>query len=551
MEIFHRGAAATVARTLRTARVRPPFRHTWALQGVSHNQSRCKSQMLSVAELKEPDYAKVKVVEGFGDALAELPELHLDGRASGTSAENPCRGIALDQPLPLDGVLSPPGPPQMRCSQLDNGVRIVSIDKHALVTSLGLFVHAGSRFESPETLGMSHFIELMAFKSSGHLNQVSTLKTVEQLGATVSCRVGREDILYMAEVLREYVPIVLPLMVGNVLMPELAPEEVEAAHQMVAQSRTMLEMNQDGFLAEHLHAAAFKGNTLGNWLYASDENLHCFTPQAIREYMMQHFSPQRMILVGVNVDHDELCKWTARAFAESKGVPLKERREESPKYTGGEVRIACQNPLCHFMLGWESKGWMDRDLAALTVLQMLLGGGGSFSTGGPGKGMHTRLFTEVLNRYHWVESCQANSMMYSDSGIFSIYGTVLPQHAGDFVTIVSRIISSLASFSQIEVQRAKNALKSGIYMNLETKSVMMEDVGRQLVMGGKVGSASDFAQMIDAVTAHDLTAAAARCLSSQLTMVVYGDIASAPSYAQVEAVIKAPVEAIKKAAKKK
>lgn len=546
-EIAHRGAAAIVARALRASRTLPTFKHSWTY---SRCQIRCKSQMLSVAELKVPDYAEVKVVEGFGNALGELPELNLDGRSPGAGVDNPWQDLPLDQAVPLEGVITPPGPPRMRCSQLDNGVRIVSIDKHALVTSLGLFVHAGSRFETAETLGLSHFIELMAFKSTGHLNQVSTLKTVEQLGAAVSCRVGREDILYMAEVLREYVPIVLPLMIGNVLMPVLDPYEVEAAHQQVAQSRMMLEQNLDGLLAEHLHAAAYKGNTLGNWLYASDENVARFTPQAVRKYMLQHFSPERMILVGVNADHDELCKWAARAFAEGERIPFQSRTEDSPEYTGGEVRIAAANPLCHFMVGWESKGWNDRDLAALTVLQMLLGGGGSFSTGGPGKGMHTRLFTEVLNRYHWVESCQANSMMYTDSGIFSIYGTVLPQHSGDFVTVITRIIKSLATFSKIEVQRAKNALKSGIYMNLETKSVMMEDVGRQLVMGGKVGTASDFAKMIDAVSAEDLTAAAARCLSSKLTLVAYGDLSTAPSYAQVEAAIAGPIQSIKNAVKK-
>merc|ERR1719420_2449500 len=121
-------------------------------------------------------------------------------------------------------------------------------------------------------------------------------------------------------------------------------------------------------------------------------------------------------------------------------------------YTGGDLRIPEPNPLCHMMLGWEVKGgWNGQMLAAVTVLQMFLGGGGSFSTGGPGKGMHTRLYTEVLNRYHWVESCQASSVMYVDSGLFSIYGTVLPQHSGDFVTVISRIISSLATFSSIEV----------------------------------------------------------------------------------------------------
>merc|ERR1719163_1036178 len=124
-------------------------------------------------------------------------------------------------------------------------------------------------------------------------------------------------------------------------------------------------------------------------------------------------------------------------------------------YTGGEVRIARANPLCHLMLGWQVEGgWNGPDLATFTVLQMLLGGGGSFSTGGPGKGMHTRLYTDVLNMHHWVESCQANSVMYTDTGLFTLYGTVVPQHAAEYVMVVQRILRSLSRFSEEELRRA-------------------------------------------------------------------------------------------------
>merc|ERR1719420_2625595 len=114
-------------------------------------------------------------------------------------------------------------------------------------------------------------------------------------------------------------------------------------------------------------------------------------------------------------------------------------------YTGGDLRIPEPNPLCHMMLGWEVKGgWNGELLAAVTVLQMFLGGGGSFSTGGPGKGMHTRLYTHVLNRHHWVESCQASSIMYADTGMFTVYSTVEPPHAGRLVNVLAGIFSGLS-----------------------------------------------------------------------------------------------------------
>lgn len=54
--------------------------------------------------------------------------------------------------------------------------------------------------------------------------------------------------------------------------------------------------------------------------------------------------------------------------------------------------------LCHVMIGLEGYSHQDKDFIAMCVLNMMMGGGGSFSAGGPGKGMYTRLYTNVLNR---------------------------------------------------------------------------------------------------------------------------------------------------------
>merc|ERR1711959_241941 len=86
-----------------------------------------------------------------------------------------------------------------------------------------------------------------------------------------------------------------------------------------------------------------------------------------------------------------------------------------------------------------------------------------------------------------------------------------------------------------ELTRAKNALKSSIHMNLEAKSVAMEDAGRQMIMSGKVGSPADFAAMIDKVTDSDILAVAKKCASGKPTLVSYGDISYVPHYDAVAA----------------
>merc|ERR1712217_712788 len=134
----------------------------------------------------------------------------------------------------------------------------------------------------------------------------------------------------------------------------------------------------------------------------------------------------------------------------------------------------------------------------------------------------------------WVESCQASSVMYADSGLFTIYATVMPKHAEDFINVLVRIFQSLKGVTKIELQRAKNALKSSIHMNLEMRSVMMEDFGRQLILSGRVGNAQEFGQMIDAVTTDDLCNVLRNCLQTKITVVAYGAIENVPEYATIE-----------------
>lgn len=54
---------------------------------------------------------------------------------------------------------------------------------------------------------------------------------------------------------------------------------------------------------------------------------------------------------------------------------------------------------------------------AVVVLQTLLGGGESFSAGGPGKGMYSRLYRNVLNKFVWARGCTAFHSIYNETGL--------------------------------------------------------------------------------------------------------------------------------------
>ena len=198
---------------------------------------------------------------------------------------------------------------------------------------------------------------------------------------------------------------------------------------------------------------------------------------------------------------------------------------QKANYTGGFLSIppnptptTLQPPLTHIHLAFPALPITSTDIYALALLQTLLGGGGSFSAGGPGKGMYSRLYTNVLNQHGWVESCAAFNHSYSDSGLFGIAASCLPHKAAQMLEVICRELVALTlergynSLQEEEVQRARNQLKSSLLMNLESRMVELEDLGRQvLVQGNKVGVA-EMCGFIDRVSVQDLRRVASAVL---------------------------------------
>merc|ERR1719453_1636949 len=153
-----------------------------------------------------------------------------------------------------------PVAPKLQFSKLENGLKIASIDKQGLTATVGLYVSGGSRFETAGSFGAAAMVELMGYKSTAHLSNLRTLKTFETLGSTISVKAGREAVSYKAEILKEYLPFAVPLLVGNVLFPRLLPWEVKSAMKEVASAKAALEADTDAYVCELLQSTAFLNN---------------------------------------------------------------------------------------------------------------------------------------------------------------------------------------------------------------------------------------------------------------------------------------------------
>jgi processing peptidase subunit alpha len=171
---------------------------------------------------------------------------------------------------------------------------------------------------------------------------------------------------------------------------------------------------------------------------------------------------------------------------------------------------------------------------ALAVIQMLLGDGASFSSGGPGKGLLSRFYTGVMSGSYGIDNVNSLNLPYSDAGLFAVSLTcefhVLKRYLDRLaLELASLLYPANPSYpvQPIELSRAKNRLKSAMLYAREDVRVEAEDLGAQVLMNGYRLPIGDMLQRIADVSMADLQRVARRVFvdgvgNGELTIVARG-----------------------------
>ncbi|ERL94085.1 hypothetical protein D910_11367 [Dendroctonus ponderosae] len=410
---------------------------------------------------------------------------------------------------------------------MPNGLRVASENRFGEFCTVGVVIDSGSRYEVAYPSGISHFLEKLAFNSTKHYpDRDEIINKLEKHGGICDSQASRDTFIYAASAYTTGLNDVIQLLAEATLRPQITPEE-----------------------------AAYRDNTLGLPKLCPSKNLDKIDREMLFLYLSQHYTPQRMVVAGVGVEHERLVEAVQKYFVDSK--PLWEMEQLFGKknisgvdksvaqYTGGIEQEECDIPqfasaglpvLSHIMIGLEGCSHQDSDFIAMCVLNMMMGGGGSFSAGGPGKGMYTRLYTNVLNRYHWMYSATAYNHAYNDTGLFCIHASAPPNYVRDMVeVIVKELVNMASSIGDQELRRAKTQLQSMLLMNLESRPVMFEDIGRQVLATAHRKRPEYFIKEIEKITKDDIVQVAKRLLMSQPSVAARGDLRKMPSLEYIQA----------------
>ncbi|XP_053987995.1 mitochondrial-processing peptidase subunit alpha [Hylaeus volcanicus] len=444
---------------------------------------------------------------------------------------------------------------------LPNGLRVASENRFGQFCTVGVLLDSGPRYEIAYPSGISHFLEKLAFGSTKTFeNKDQIMLALEKHGGICDCQASRDAFVYAASAERHGLDTVVQILGDIVLRPQITQEEVSAARQMIRFELESLltRPEQEPILMDMIHAAAYRNNTLGLPKICPEENVDRIDRKVLFEYLRNHYTPSRMVVAGVGVKHEDLVSAVQRHFIDKKSIWEEEGEERGntnsvpsvdtsiAQYTGGYILEECNVPvyagpsglpeLSHIVIGLEGCSHQDPDFVAMCVLNMMMGGGGSFSAGGPGKGMYTRLYTNVLNRYHWLYNATAYNHAYADTGIFCIHASCTPSHVKEMVeVIVHEMVAMTSNIVDGELARAKKQLQSMLLMNLEHRPVIFEDIGRQVLATGSRKRPEYFIQAIDAISKDDINNVARRLLKSSPSVAARGEVRAVPSIGDIQA----------------
>lgn len=422
--------------------------------------------------------------------------------------------------------------PKTETTTLPNGLRVVSEETYRASSSLGLFVDAGSRYETDANNGISHLLEHMAFKTTQNRSSLRVVRDVEDMGGNVGAASAREYMVFTADVLRSNLDKATELVAETALKPKFTQWDIDDQRKIIRYELEEMEKNAQAMVTEMIFQAAYTDSSpLGRPLYMPRRNIDKIGSEELFAFTNEHFHVNRMILAAAGVEHAELVELAKKYFGSAK-TGNAAKAVPTTKYVGGEQRLRAESPQTQVAICFDVGGWKTDNLLAVCVLHMMLGGGSSFSPGGPGKGMYSRLYTNLLNQHHWIESATAFNSLHNDVGLLGIYGTCAPKDAGKLVDVMASELIDIAGKvpTEEETMRAKNQLKSSIVMNLDTTQILMEDIGRQFLVYGKREDPMSLCARIDKVTPQEVQKAAAAAISTPLTLAAFGDVSAVPSY---------------------
>ncbi|KTG35959.1 hypothetical protein cypCar_00025494, partial [Cyprinus carpio] len=401
------------------------------------------------------------------------------------------RSEALTEPLVTRKPAAAPAhaPQDVQVSKLPSGLLVASLENYSPVSKIGLFVKAGSRFETAENLGVTHILRLASNLTTKGASAFRICQGLEAAGASLSDGV-------------------IEYLINVTTAPDFRPWELSDLQPRVRIDKAVADQSPQIGVLEKLHEAAYK-NALSNSLYCPDHMLGKISVDHLQQFFANNYTSARMALVGLGVSHAALKQVGEQFFSTRAGAGAAGAKAV---YRGGELRVQSGGGLVHALLACEGAAAGSAEANAFSVLQRLLGAGPHIKRG---SNITSKLSQGIAKATAQPFDATAFSATYSDSGLFGVYVISQADSAREVINAAMAQVTAVAEgrLTADDLTRAKTQLKTDYLMSLESSEALLEELGVQVLSSGAYSSPQSVIQNIDSVTSGDLVKVSHLCKS--------------------------------------
>lgn len=376
---------------------------------------------------------------------------------------------------------------------LKNGLRIIGERiPHFRSVSVGFWVGSGSQYETPDEAGLSHFLEHMVFKGTQKRTTRQIAEEMDKVGGQLNAFTSKECTCFYAKVVDEHLPLAMDVLSDLVTAPIFDPAELEKEKGVVIEEINMSADDPEDSVHELLMLANYGDQPVARPILGTEEKIAAYSSEDLRAYWKKMYRPQNTVLaLAGNYDWNTvvalaeklLDKWSPDAF-------------ESRACTTNPVPVTLLTKekdieQIHICLGFPALPIGDERSYELSLFNSVFGGA-----------MSSRLFQKIREERGAAYTVYSYPNAYTDSGMLSVYAGTNPDAAEEVYGLLLGEAKKLASegMTRDEFMMAREQLKAGYILGLESTSARMQSLGRRLLL---LGNTRTETEVIDRVNAID------------------------------------------------
>ncbi len=429
--------------------------------------------------------------------------------------------------LPLDLAelsFTASGSSLVRRSVLPSGVRILSEQvPGARSATIGYWVAVGSRDETPETYGSTHFLEHLLFKGTTSRSALDIAVSFDSVGGEHNAMTAKEYTCYYAKIQDRDLPMAVEVIADMLTSSLIDRDEFETERGVILEELAMADDDPGDVVNERFFEAVLGDHPLGRPIGGNPATINAATRDAVWSHYRANYRPQDLVItVAGAVDHDELVAGVTAALERAgwdlgaTARPVERRDAEIDLITRGSHLTVVKRPTeqANVIVGVPGLTSTDDRRSAMAVLNSILGGG-----------MSSRLFQEIREKRGLVYSVYSFSPGYSDAGLFGMYAGCTPAKAVQVTELMISEFRRIADgVTDEEIRRASGQLSGAAALALEDSDTRMSRLGRSEITLGEFVDLDESLRRLSLVTADGIRDLAADLSSRPLSIAAVGAI---------------------------